>query len=75
MTEKQTWKCKCGKQAEFVAGVDQFDRLEQYHCPHCHSTFVTNGHKFISEGHIGEYWYQTDFGADVVYYIEKDKGE
>ena len=37
-------KCKkCGAEADFVQGENVLDtRLEQYHCPECHFTWVWN---------------------------------
>ena len=63
-------KCqKCGAEMDFIQGVTTHYRMEQFHCPKCHHTIVVAGGK-IHEGYIAEHWYQTDFGADVVYYIE-----
>lgn len=66
---------KCGHKAQFIQGVTTFDRIEQYHCPHCHNTFICTGNgKFLKEGHIAEHWYDTGNGYnEVIYYIEEVK--
>ena len=50
----KTYKCKCGHQASFVAGMDMFDRYEQYHCDKCHNTFVTRNGRYLREGILPE---------------------
>ena len=49
----ETRRCeKCGGEAEFVAGLNTFDRkLNQFHCPECHFTFICVGFgRFVREG-------------------------
>lgn len=54
---EETRKCKqCGADASFVAGMSVMERrLEQFHCPQCHFTFICehNG-KFVREGVLPE---------------------
>lgn len=50
----ETYKCKCGHQARLVAGIDMFDRYEQFHCDKCHHTFVTRNGRYLREGVLPE---------------------
>ena len=50
-----TYKCECGNEATFVAGIDIFDsRFEQFHCDKCHRTFTTRNGHYIREGTLPE---------------------
>ena len=54
---RETRRCeKCGEEADFVAGINTFDRkLNQFHCPKCHFTFICVGFgKFLREGVLPE---------------------
>ena len=51
----ETYKCKCGHQASFIAGLSLFEnRYEQYHCDKCHRTFITRNGRYIREGTLPE---------------------
>ena len=49
-----TYKCKCGNQATFIAEIDMFDKYKQYHCDKCGYTFVTRNGKYLREGILPE---------------------
>ena len=49
-----TYKCKCGNQANFVAEIDMFDKYEQFHCDKCHCTFVVRNGRYLREGILPE---------------------
>lgn len=49
------YKCKCGKMANFVAGMDMIgDRYEQYYCEECNTVFITRNGGYLREGVLPE---------------------
>lgn len=50
-----TFKCKCGNEADFVAGMEVFDSIfKQYYCNKCKKAFITRNNNYIREGILAE---------------------
>lgn len=50
-----TYTCKCGNKATFVAGINIFDgRYEQFYCDKCQCAFITRNGHYIKEGSLPE---------------------